>query len=105
MTTIAKHLPGKHSHGSESHAQLRAAVTRIAVPAASAALGVAGGVALGRTTAPRRRTMFGVRMPVSVFLMWGVAREMRAAGRQAGKLAGEVRLAGRKIERIGHALG
>jgi len=66
----------------------------IAIPFVSATLGaaagVAGGVVLGRTALSRHRTDCS-----------GLARQIGEAGRQFGKLAGEVRNARETAEQVG----
>jgi len=70
---------------------------------AGAALGIAGGVVLGRRSAHARRSILGVPVPGKVELS-GVSRQIGEAGRQFGQLAGEVRAVREKAEQIGRLL-
>jgi hypothetical protein len=74
------------------------------------AAGIAGGILLGRTALQRNRKVLGVPMPSKVDLN-GVTRQIGEAGKQFGKLAGEVRnvagevrAAREKAEQIGKIL-
>ena len=84
---------------------------RIGVPAVTGAVGIAGGIVLGRTALQRNRKVLGISVPAKVDLA-GVTRHIGEAGRQVGKLAGEignvageVRSLREKAEQIGKALG
>jgi hypothetical protein len=66
------------------------------------AIGVAGGVLLGRKGA-RGRKVLGVPVPEKVD-MSGLSQSIGEAGRQFGKLAGELRSAREKAEQIGKIL-
>jgi len=68
-----------------------------------ATLGVAGGVLLGRTALARERKVLGVPMPKKIDLA-GVGQQLGEAGRQFGRLAGEVRGVREKAEQIGRVL-
>jgi hypothetical protein len=68
----------------------RSAVARIGVPAVTGAIGIAGGVLLGRTALQRNKKVLGVPVPSKIDLH-GVTHQIGAAGRQFGKLAEEVR--------------
>lgn len=67
------------------------------------AIGVAGGVLLGRNAAQRHRKVLGVPVPNKVD-MTGLSQSIGEAGRQFGKLAGEVRGVRDKAEQIGKIL-
>jgi hypothetical protein len=71
--------------------------------AAAATIGVAGGVLLGRTALQRNRKVLGIKLPVKVDLA-DVTKQLGAAGRQFGKLAGEVRAVREKAEQVGKAI-
>ncbi|MGH2859166.1 MAG: hypothetical protein ACRDMJ_16955 [Solirubrobacteraceae bacterium] len=80
------------------------------MPVVTGAAGVAGGVLLGRTALQRHRRVLGIPMPDKIDLH-GVTQQLGEAGRQFGKLAGEVRtMAGevraarQKAEQIGKIL-
>lgn len=68
-----------------------------------ATVGVAGGVLLGRTALARERKVLGVPMPKKIDLA-GVGQQIGEAGRQFGRLAGEVRGVREKAEQIGRVL-
>ena len=68
-----------------------------------ATVGVAGGVLLGRTALAREHKVLGIPLPKKVDL-GGVGQQIGEAGRQLGKLAGEVRGVREKAEQIGKAL-
>ncbi|HEY2440414.1 MAG TPA: hypothetical protein VG371_01090 [Solirubrobacteraceae bacterium] len=71
---------------------------------ASAAAGVAGGVVLGRTALQRNRKILGIPVPGSKVDLSDMSKQIGEAGRQFGKLAGEVRAAREKAEKISKAL-
>jgi hypothetical protein len=77
----------------------------IAVPAVTATIGVAGGVLLGRTALQRNRKVLGIPVPHTKIDLSGVTQQIGEAGKQFGKLAGEVRTAREKAEQIGRILG
>jgi hypothetical protein len=86
-------------------------VARIGVPAVSGAIGIAGGILLGRSALQRNRKVLGIPVPSKVDLS-GVSQQIGEAGRQFGKLAGElrnvtgeVRSVKEKAEQIGKVLG
>jgi hypothetical protein len=68
-----------------------------------ATVGVAGGVLLGRTALSRDRKVLGVPLPKKIDLT-GVGQQIGEAGRQFGRLAGEVRGVREKAEQIGRVL-
>ena len=69
------------------------------------AIGVAGGVLLGRKALQRDRKVLGVRVPSKVDIdTSGLTHTIAEAGRQFGKLAGEVRSVREKAEQIGKAI-
>jgi hypothetical protein len=78
-------------------------ITSIGMSAAAATIGVAGGVLLGRTALQRNRKLLGIKLPVKVDLA-DVTKQLGAAGRQFGKLAGEVRAVREKAEQVGKAI-
>jgi hypothetical protein len=78
-------------------------ITSIGMSAAAATIGVAGGVLLGRTALQRNRKVLGIKLPVKVDL-GDVTKQLGAAGRQFGKLAGEVRAVREKAEQVGKAI-
>ena len=65
-------------------------MTRIAVPAVTGAVGVAGGILLGRTALQRNKKVLGIPVPSKIDLH-GVTQQIGEAGKQFGKLAEEVR--------------
>ncbi len=81
------------------------------MPAVSGAVGIAGGILLGRNALQRNRKVLGVSVPKKVDFS-GVSQHLGEAGRQFGKLAsevrtmtGEVRGVKEKAEQIGKILG
>ena len=79
------------------------------MPAVTGAVGVAGGILLGRGARGRNRKRHGIQMP-SIQLpkkidLTGVGDQIGEAGRQFGKLASEVRSVREKAEQIGKVLG
>jgi hypothetical protein len=85
-------------------------VKSVAIPVGTAvvgaAAGVVGGVVLGRTKMTRKRKLLGVPMPGTPSRdgMESLAKNVGEAGKQFGKLAGEVRAARQKAEDVGKAL-
>jgi hypothetical protein len=80
------------------------------VPVVSGAVGIAGGILLARNALQRNRKVLGITVPSKVDFS-GVSQQLGEAGRQFGKLAGEVRtVAGEvrgvreKAEQIGKVL-
>jgi hypothetical protein len=66
-------------------------VAKIGVPIVSGAIGIAGGVLLGRTALQRNRKVLGIPVPKKTIDLNGVTQEISKAGKQFGKLAEEVR--------------
>jgi hypothetical protein len=66
--------------------------------------GIAGGILLGRNALSRNRKVLGVDVPTKVDLT-GVGQQIGEAGKQFGKLAGEVRSVREKAEQIARVLG
>lgn len=79
-------------------------IAPIATGTLGAAAGIAGGVLLGRTIAKRPKHVLGITVPQRKTGFSDVARSINAAGKEFGKLAGEVRSARQKAEEIGKAL-
>lgn len=75
----------------------------LGVSALTGAIGVAGGLLLGRRAVARNRKVLGVPVPEKVELS-GVSQSIGEAGRQFGRLAGEVRTVREKAEQIGRIL-
>ena len=78
-------------------------IATLGMSAAAATIGVAGGVLLGRTALQRNRKVLGVKLPVKVDLS-DVTKQVGEAGKQFGKLAGEVRAVRQKAEQVGRAI-
>jgi Na+/glutamate symporter len=86
-----------------------AAAKYVAMPMASAAVGAAagmvGGILLERRGIKRpRRKVLGVRLPGHQNGLDGLAKQVGEAGKQFGKLAGEVRTTREKASQVGKAL-
>ncbi len=86
-------------------------MARIGVPAVTGAVGIAGGILLGRTKLQRNRKVLGIPVPSKIDL-GDVTQRIGEAGKQFGKLAdevrkasGEVRSVREKAEQIGRVLG
>ena len=77
--------------------------TNAGISALTAAIGVAGGVVLGRSTGRKDRKVLGVPVPEKIDL-GGIGQQIGNAGRQFGKLAGEVRTVREKAEQVGRIL-
>ena len=77
--------------------------TNAGISALTAAIGVAGGVALGRSTARRDRKVLGMPVPEKIDL-GGIGQQIGDAGRQLGKLASGVRTVREKAEQVGRIL-
>jgi hypothetical protein len=67
-----------------------------------ATVGVAGGILLGRNR-NRSRKVLGIDVPNKIDFS-GVSQQIGEAGRQLGKLAGEVRAVREKAEQVGRVL-
>jgi len=66
--------------------------------------GIAGGILLGRSALSRNnRKVLGLEMPTKVDFA-GVSQQIGEAGKQFGKLAGEVRSVREKAEQIARVL-
>ena len=81
------------------------------MPAVTGAVGIAGGILLGRTALHRNRKVLGIPVPAKVDLD-GVTRQIGEAGKQFGRrdgeirnVAGEARSLREKAEQIGKVLG
>ena len=81
----------------------REVLTNAGIGALGAAIGVAGGVLLGRTAAQRDRKVLGVPVPEKIDL-GGIGQQIGDAGKQFGKLASEVRTVREKAEQIAKIL-
>jgi hypothetical protein len=83
-------------------------VTNVAIPAVTGAIGIAGGVLLGRTALQQRnKKILGITVPgvkVNKVDLTGMTKTIGEAGRQFGKLASEVKTAREKAEKISRAI-
>jgi hypothetical protein len=70
---------------------------------ATATIGVASGVLLGRNGKQQHRKVLGLEIPTKIDFA-GVSQQLGEAGRQLGKLVTEVQNARSKAEQIGRAL-
>ncbi|MGH2913751.1 MAG: hypothetical protein ACRDMX_02065 [Solirubrobacteraceae bacterium] len=77
----------------------------MATAAAGVAAGIAGGVVLARTALQRDRHVLGIRVPSPKPDLSEMSRQIGEAGRQFAKLAGEVRAAREKAEKVSRAIG
>ena len=72
--------------------------------AGTGALGVAGGVLLGRTTLKKNRKVLGVPIPGVKIDMADMSKQIGEAGKQFSRLANEVKTARERAEKIGKAI-
>ena len=79
-------------------------IGRVVIPAATAALGVAGGVILGRNASQRKPELFGMRLPNVNIDFADVGKQIGQAGRQLGRLASEIQAAREKAEKVSKAI-
>jgi hypothetical protein len=93
----------ERDHAAEDGHSTREVLTNAGIGALGAAIGVAGGVLVGRSTAQRGRKLLGISVPTKVDL-GGVGQQIGDAGRQFGKLASEVRTVREKAEQIARIL-
>jgi hypothetical protein len=80
-------------------------VIKMVVPATTAAAGVAGGIVMARTKLRQQRKVLGVPLPGTKTEFSELTKQVSEAGRQFGKLAGEVKAAREKAEQISRAIG
>lgn len=92
------------ANGAGSSHSAREAITNVAIPAVTGAIGVAGGVLLGRTALQRNRKVLGISVPGTKIDMANVSKQIGEAGRQFGRLAHEVQAAREKAEKISKAI-
>jgi len=79
--------------------------TSFVAPVLTGAIGVAGGVLLGRKALAHDRRVLGVPVPAKPkFDFTGVGDQIGEAGKQLGKLAGEIHSVRQKAEQIGRIL-
>ncbi len=71
---------------------------------ATATIGVAGGVLLGRNARDRNRKLFGMPLPSVNVDFSDLSQQIGQAGRQFGKLAREVQAVREKAEQVGRAV-
>jgi hypothetical protein len=69
------------------------------------AIGVAGGLLLGRSALSRRPRLLGLPLPEVKLDLTDVGRQIGQAGRQLGRLAHEVQEVREKAEKISRAIG
>lgn len=79
-------------------------ITQVAIPAVTGALGVAGGVLLGRTTLKRNRKVLGIPVPGVKIDMADMSKQIGEASKQFSRLANEVKTARERAEKIGKAI-
>jgi hypothetical protein len=90
--------------GTNDKSSARDTITQVAIPAVTGAIGVAGGVLLGRTALQKNRKILGIPVPGVKVDMSDLSKQIGEAGRQFGKLAREVKVAREKAEKIGRAV-
>jgi hypothetical protein len=77
----------------------------VLLPAVTAAIGIAGGVVLGRRSRPAQPTVMGRRLPRPSIDFGDVGRQIASAGQQLGRLAGEVEAVRDTAQKIARAIG
>jgi hypothetical protein len=82
---------------------MKETATRIAIPAVTGAVGVAGGILLGRTALQRNKKILGIPVPGVKIDMSDLSKNIGDASRTFGKLASEVKSARQKAEKISQA--
>ena len=82
----------------------RNTLVHVAIPAVTGAVGVAGGILLGRNALQRSRKVLGVPLPGVKVDLADVSKHIGEAARQFGRLAREVQATREKAERIGRAI-
>jgi hypothetical protein len=88
---------------SQSAQGTRGTIASIGIPVVTGAVGIAGGVLLGRTALQRDKRFLGISLPIKVDLS-DVTQQIGEAGRQLGKLANEVKTVREKAEQVGRAI-
>jgi hypothetical protein len=73
------------------------------VAGGAAAVGVLGGIVLGRRVLPRR-TVLGIPVPRGGLSLRPVAKEVGKAGKQIGRLTDELAQARKQAKKVGDAL-
>lgn len=91
-------------HSQNGSGSSHEALTAFGMSVAGASVGLAGGLLLGRRALRRHRSVLGVAVPDQVDFA-GLASKIGGAGREFGRLAGELNAVRRKAEQIGHVLG
>lgn len=80
-------------------------VVSVAVPLTTAAAGVAGGIVLARTVLRRQKKLLGVPLPGRASMDFSdLTSQVSEAGHAFSKLAGEVRAAREKAEKMSQAI-
>jgi hypothetical protein len=85
---------------------VKTALDKAAVPLATATVGVAGGIVLGRKALQRNRKALSGMVPTPGRKMdlRGLGQQVGEAGKQFAKLAQEVNAVREKAEKIGRAI-
>ena len=99
--TEAAKSAGNNGGTDKSAAQM---ITQVAIPAVTGALGVAGGVLLGRTTLKKNRKVLGIPIPGVKVDMADMSKQIGEASKQFSRLANEVKTARERAEKIGKAI-
>jgi hypothetical protein len=101
-TSLGSSRAPSSNHRSQSDQSGRGTLASIGIPVVTGAIGVAGGVLLGRTALQRNKKILGVALPTKIDLA-DVSHQIGEAGRQFGKLAHEVKSVREKAEQVGRA--
>jgi hypothetical protein len=74
-------------------------IASIGIPVVTGAIGVAGGVLLGKTALQRNKKILGIPLPIKIDLS-DASHQIGEAGRQFGKLAQEVKTVRERAEQL-----
>lgn len=104
-TNAAREGSGELHDGHQQNESRSPHAATIGLSVLAAAVGVAGGVLLGRTALQRQRKVLGIPIPSNVDLrLGGAGQKIGEAGHRFGKLADELRSVRERAEKIGGAL-
>ena len=104
-TDAARERPGESRDGQQQDEDHSTRAATIGLSVLTAAIGVAGGVLLGRTVLQRQRKVLGIPLPSNADIrLGGAGQKLGEAGHRFGKLADELRSVRERAEKIGGAL-
>jgi hypothetical protein len=97
----SRSVPQSASNGASL---VKTAIDKAVVPLATATVGVAGGIVIGRSKLQRRKALVNVPAPPRKLDFHGLSQQVGEAGRQFARLAQEVHAVREKAEKIGRAI-